>query len=121
MPSEIEDDQYIAWINEMESTVFQEVIAKSPLNEEFGIEYTKTPEPKSIDRPSQPLEILDYGYRWMQLYYNYLFLKTCIVHEEFAKANNYISLYNNALDDFVGYYFTNMQNEVRDKRMKEWR
>lgn len=121
MPSEIEDNTYIGWINEMESAIFQDVIAKSPLNEEFNIEYKKDPEIKTIEDTDVDLELTKYGGRWVQLYHNYLYLKTCIAQEEFAKANNYISLYNNGFDEFVGFYFKNMQNPVRESRMKEWR
>ena len=121
MPSEIEDITYINWINEMESSIFQDVISKSPLNEEFDIEHKVEPVNKTINNTDAELELLDFGYRWVQLYHNYLFLKTCIVLEEFAKANNYISLYNNTLDDFVRFYFTNMVNSTRDARIKEWR
>ena len=120
MPSEVEEKVVIGWLNAMEDKVYQEVISYEKLRDS-EIEHKEKPIPMSLDDMDGDLDLLDYGYRWIQLYQYYAFYQICLVHEEYGKANNYISLFNATLTDFIEFYFSRMELPIRDARIKEWR
>lgn len=81
------------------------------------------PTPKELETSAtDKLSIVkDFGLRYEDLYINYILYKICISTEEYGKANNYISLFNQDLADFSGWYHDNMPNTTIIKRARRWR
>lgn len=120
MPNEVDEKDIIGWLNTMESMVYQEIISSEKLRDS-NIEYKKEPIPMTQNDIEKPLDLMEYGHRWVELYQYFAFAQICIIHEEYGKANNYISLFNNSMTNFVKFYFSRMETPIRDSRMKEWR
>lgn len=112
MPNDVADGSIINWINVLEDSIYASIIGSlntEPFIDDDGLkerEHIK-PEIKTLENATtQSLSLMDFGYRWLQLYEYFVYAQISILKEEFGKANNYIALYNSLLDDFLAFYFS---------------
>lgn len=112
MPNAIPESSFVNWINILEDSIYSTyVVDKDKPNEKLV---------ENIGRDELAIE-KDFGLRWRLLYEYYLYAQICILNEEFGKANNYLMLYNNTVDEFTRHYYANVDNAVRAKRLKNFR
>jgi|GEM_PF-3320748 len=112
MPNAIPESSFVNWINILEDSIYSTYIKDR-----------EKPEPKKVENMGTDELALekDFGLRWRLIYEYYLYAQICILNEEFAKANNYIFLYNEQVNEFVKFYYSNMENEVRARRLRNFR
>lgn len=111
MPNDVNESSFVNWINILEDTIHSKFIrvADGPI--------LKTIENLGTDK----LYLYTYGHRWISIYEYFIYGQICILNEEFGKANNYLMLYNNLVDEFVQYYYAIVDNPIREERMKNFR
>lgn len=121
MPSDVSDGSIINWINYMEDDIYSRVIGNKNMNQfisEDGLsEATRyKPTVKTLDlAEEQDLDLEKFGIRYLQMYEYYIYAQIALLKEEFAKGNNYLTLYNAKLDDFFAFY------NSRYKTDRDWR
>lgn len=122
MPNDIAEQSIINWINYMEDEIYSNIIGTlntEPHISEDGLSESSLkykPDVKTlILKDTQELSLGAFGNRWHLMYEYYIYAQISLLKEEFGKGNNYISLYNNMVDEFVQMYFS------RYKSNREWR
>ena len=111
MPNDMNESSFVNWINILEDTIHSKFIriADGPI--------LKTIENLGTDE----LYLYVHGHRWISIYEYFIYGQICMLNEEFGKANNYLMLYNNLVDEFVQYYYPIVENPVREERIKNFR
>jgi hypothetical protein len=111
MPNDIDENDFVRWVNVIEDTIYQKFIKDMP-----------KPTLKTLQTiSSDELSLLQYGYRWVTIYEYYIYGQISLSYQEFGKANNYFMLYNSMIDEFVQQYFPILDNTIRTDRLKNYR
>lgn len=111
MPNNMNELSIVNFVNILEDSIYSKFIKDK-----------EKPELKEIQNiGTDKLALCEYGQRWELMYEYFIYGQICLLNEEYGKANNYFMLYNSLVDEFVQFYFPIMTNEVREKRLKNFR
>lgn len=105
-PNSIPDSTLIQYINNLEESIYSEIIPALNITPYPDIE-TILPVKKTIaDAATQDLALTEYGERWSELYEFYLYSRIALFNKDFEDYMNYGSAYNTMYDEFIRFYFS---------------
>lgn len=92
------------------------------LDDGIKIFLKKQPELKTKELMSsqEPSLIKMFGNQWKRLYEFYIKHEIAIDLKENSDANNFAIKYNQAENDFVQFYYSNLPNTTANRRKKAW-
>ena len=105
-PNSIPDSTLIQYINNLEESIYSEIIPALNTTPYPDIEAI-LPDKKTIaDAATQDLALTEYGERWSELYEFYLYSRIALFNKDFEDYMNYGSAYNTMFDEFIRFYFS---------------
>ena len=82
MPNDMPESSIVSWVNILEDTIYEKFILDK-----------EKPTPKTVRTiGTDELSLMEFGYRWVQIYQFYICGNISLQNEEFGKANNYFML-----------------------------